>query len=107
MTTYARVYLFRMIDPRFTEPREETVATLRGCPGDVIVLGAGGKMGPSLTAMLARAVEQVGDRRKVVAVSRWSDRIARQSLAEMGVQSVDCDLLSYADVERLPDAPNV
>ena len=96
-----------MIDSRFTEPREETLAALRECPGDVVVLGAGGKMGPSLTAMLARAVKSLGDRRRVLAVSRWSDRKAAKALGAMGVEIIECDLLNPADVERLPDAPNV
>ena len=96
-----------MIDPRFTEPRPETIDALRQCSGDVIVLGAGGKMGPSLTAMLARAVEQLADNRRVLAVSRWSDRGAATALREMGVEIIECDLMSPDDVERLPDAPNV
>jgi nucleoside-diphosphate-sugar epimerase len=96
-----------MIDPRFTEPRAETLDALRQCPGDVVVLGAGGKMGPSLTAMLARAVKELGERRRVIAVSRWSDRKAAKSLAAMDVEIVECDLLDPDDVARLPEAPNV
>lgn len=96
-----------MIDPRFTEPREETLAALRECPGDIVVLGAGGKMGPSLTAMLARATKELGEKRQVIAVSRWSDRVAKANLKAMGVTTVDCDLLNPDDVMRLPDAPNV
>jgi nucleoside-diphosphate-sugar epimerase len=96
-----------MIDSRFTEPREETRDALRQCPGDVVVLGAGGKMGPSLTAMLARAVKDLGDRRRVLAVSRWSDRKAAKALAAMGVEIVECDLMNPDDVSRLPDAANV
>ncbi|MEO5568144.1 MAG: NAD(P)-dependent oxidoreductase [Gemmatimonadaceae bacterium] len=96
-----------MIDPRFTEPREETLAALRACPGDVVVLGAGGKMGPSVTAMLTRAVDELGDRRRVIAVSRWSDRAAESALAALGVTTVECDLLNSAAVDALPDAPNV
>jgi nucleoside-diphosphate-sugar epimerase len=96
-----------MIDPRFTAPRDETLAALRECPGDVVVLGAGGKMGPSLTAMLARAVDQLGDRRRIIAVSRWSDRAAAKSLAAMGVTTSRCDLLDPASVALLPEAPNV
>jgi nucleoside-diphosphate-sugar epimerase len=96
-----------MIDPRFTEPREETLAALRDCPGDVVVLGAGGKMGPSLTAMLARAVDQLADRRRVIAVSRWSDRAARSALDAMAVATVECDLLNPDAVALLPEAPNV
>ena len=96
-----------MIDPRFTEPREETLAALRQCPGDVVVLGAGGKMGPSLTAMLARAAKTVGDRRQIIAASRWSDRKAAKSLAAMGVRILECDLMNPEAVAALPDAPNV
>ena len=96
-----------MIDPRFTEPREETLSALRQCAGDVIVLGAGGKMGPSLTAMLARAVDTLGDSRRIIAVSRWSDRKAAKALGDMDVRIVECDLLDPTDVARLPDAPNV
>ena len=96
-----------MIDPRFTEPREETVNALRSCPGDVVVLGAGGKMGPSLTAMLARAVKALGEPRRVMAVSRWSDRKAAKALASMGVEVIECDLMNPSAVDGLPDAPNV
>lgn len=96
-----------MIDPRFTEPREETLDALRRCAGDVIVLGAGGKMGPSLTAMLARAAQALGGGRRVIAVSRWSDRNSAKALAAMNVEIVECDLLNPDDVSRLPDAPNV
>ena len=96
-----------MIDARFTAPREETLAALRQCPGDVIVLGAGGKMGPSLTAMLARATQELGDRRRIIAVSRWSDRKAAKALAAMNVDIAECDLLNPDAVSQLPDAPNV
>ena len=96
-----------MIDARFTEPREETTAALRQCPGDVVVLGAGGKMGPSLTAMLARAVDELGDSRKVIAVSRWSDRGAEKDLEALGVTTIECDLMNPDDVMGLPDGPNV
>ena len=105
------VFLFGMpgtlLDDRFTEPRGETIAALRACPGDVVVLGAGGKMGPSLTAMLARAAKEVADKRRIVAVSRWSDREAKRALDELGVITVSCDLLDRSAVAELPDAPNV
>jgi nucleoside-diphosphate-sugar epimerase len=94
-----------MLDPRFTSPRPETIVALAACPGDVVVLGAGGKMGPSLTAMLARATESDG--RRIYAVSRWSDPVAEKSLNAMGITTCSCDLLDRDAVARLPDAPNV
>ena len=96
-----------MLDDRFIEPRAETVAALHACAGDVVVLGAGGKMGPSLTAMLALAARTIGDGRRILAVSRWSDRDAKHLLAAMGVTTLHCDLLDRDAVAQLPDAPNV
>src|SRR3954447_13173080 len=95
------------LDDRFTTPRAETVAALKACPGDVVVLGAGGKMGPSLTAMLARAAASAGDSRRIMAVSRWSDADARTSLENLGVKTLTCDMLDRAAVSKLPNARNV
>jgi nucleoside-diphosphate-sugar epimerase len=57
--------------------------------------------------MLARATKTLGDPRRILAVSRWSDRKAAKALAAMGVEIVECDLMSHDDVSRLPDAQNV
>lgn len=92
------------LDDLLSQPRPQTVDALAACPGDVIVLGAGGKMGPSLTRMVARAAN--GDRR-VIAVSRWSSDSAVQALHDAGVETIRCDLLDRDAVARLPDAPNV
>jgi nucleoside-diphosphate-sugar epimerase len=96
-----------LLDDKFTEPRAETIAALRACAGDVVVLGAGGKMGPSLTAMLARATRDLNDGRRIIAVSRWTDRDAERALKGVGVITVGCDLLDRSAVAKLPDAPNV
>ena len=92
------------LDDILSAPRAETIQALRDCPGDVIVLGAGGKMGPTLARMVARA--SASDRR-VMAVSRWSATAAERALNDAGVETIHCDLLDTAAVARLPDAPNV
>jgi len=94
----------RELDDLLSTPRAETTAALDACPGDVIVLGAGGKMGPTLARMLRRATS---DGRRVIAVSRWSSREAERALNEAGVETIACDLLDRAAVEVLPLAPNV
>jgi nucleoside-diphosphate-sugar epimerase len=80
---------------------------LRAAPGDIVVLGAGGKMGPSLARMGRRAADHVGDGRRVIAVSRFSDARAERALATSGVETVRADLLDRAAVAALPDAPTV
>jgi nucleoside-diphosphate-sugar epimerase len=92
------------LDELLSEPRQQTIAALASCPGDVIVLGAGGKMGPTLSRMAKRAAT---DSRRVIAVSRWSSSAAERALNDAGVETVRCDLLDRDAVRRLPDAPNV
>lgn len=92
------------LEDRLSEPRAETSAAFARCPGDVVILGAGGKMGPTLAKMAKRAA---GDGRRVIAVSRWSSHAAQQSLNDAGVETIRADLLDRNDVAKLPDAPNV
>jgi nucleoside-diphosphate-sugar epimerase len=95
------------LDERLSTPRPATVDALRHCPGDVVVLGAGGKMGPTLARMLARASAEAGGRRRVIAVSRFSSPAAERTLESAGVATLRCDLLDRDAVARLPDVPNV
>ncbi|HVZ78375.1 MAG TPA: NAD(P)-dependent oxidoreductase [Gemmatimonadaceae bacterium] len=97
------------LDDRLSAPRERTVAALRGCPGDIVVLGAGGKMGPTLTRMARRAasIADGNERRRVIAVSRFSSPGAERELQAHGVETIRCDLLDHDAVRALPDAPNV
>jgi nucleoside-diphosphate-sugar epimerase len=92
------------LDDLLSTPRAETTGALEACPGDVLILGAGGKMGPTLARMVRRAAR---DDRRVIAVSRWSSHAAERALNDAGVETVACDLLDRSAVESLPDAPNV
>jgi nucleoside-diphosphate-sugar epimerase len=80
---------------------------MRRLAGDVIVLGAGGKMGPSLAKLARRASDAAGTTRRVIAVSRFSSSEARDELENSGVETVSCDLLDRDDVAKLPDCENV
>ena len=90
-----------------SRPTAGVVDALRHAPGDILVLGAGGKMGPSLTAMAHRAADAVGDGRRVFAVSRWSEAHQAARLEALGVEVIRSDLMESASIAALPDAPNV
>lgn len=93
------------LEARLAAPDEETIGALEALDGDVLILGAGGKMGPSLARMARRAI---GDRaRRVIAVSRFSDPHAAAALEANGVDIVRADLSDPRAVAALPDAPNV
>lgn len=95
------------LDELLSRPRAATVEALRSCPGDVVLLGAGGKMGPTLARMVSRAAKDAGAPRRVYAVSRFSSDTVRHSLEKSGIDVIRADLLDGAAVARLPDAPNV
>jgi nucleoside-diphosphate-sugar epimerase len=89
---------------RPTAPAVEAMGALRG---DVMLLGAGGKMGPSLARLARRASDQAGNRRRVIAVARFSEPGIRAQLEADGVETIACDLFDRAAMAALPDAPNV
>jgi nucleoside-diphosphate-sugar epimerase len=92
-----------VLDEVMSRPSESLVADLRAVPGDIIILGVGGKMGPTLARMARRAAPD----RRIIAVARFSVPGLREELEAGGVETIACDLLDRAAVERLPKAENV
>jgi nucleoside-diphosphate-sugar epimerase len=88
-------------------PSEADVAAVRALDGDVLVLGAGGKMGPSLARRAHLAAQAAGGTVRVWAASRFSSPAVRDELERDGIRTVACDLLDRAQIATLPDCPNV
>ena len=95
------------LEARLSDPSPAATDALARCPGDVIVLGAGGKMGPSLTRMVRRAADVAGSTRRVIAVSRFSSPAVPDDLTSHGVEVIRADLADPDAWASLPDAPNV
>ncbi len=89
---------------RPTVPLVEAMGVL---PGDLMLLGAGGKMGPSLARLARRASEQAGTRRRVIAVARFSEAGLEAALRADGIETFACDLFDREQVAALPEAPNL
>ena len=90
-----------------SEPDEGTVRALASLPGDILVLGCGGKMGPTLARMARRASDAAGISRRVIAVSRFSSPALPQKLRSWNIEAISSDLLDPSALSKLPDAPNV
>ena len=95
------------LEDLLSEPGDAALELMRDVEGDVIILGAGGKMGPTLARMVRRASDASGAIRKVIAVSRFGKGNARRSLEQHGVETISCDLLAEGALESLPEAANV
>jgi len=97
----------QQLDDFLTEPNQADIAFARRLQGDTIILGAGGKMGPTLAARLQRSLQKADRSSKVLAVSRFNSSEVRHELESAGVETVVCDLLDSQQVSALPQMENV
>lgn len=95
------------LEELLSEPTDAVIETLAQLDGDLLLLGVGGKMGPTLARMARRAFDAAGVRRRVLGVARFSNDSLPAQLQEQGIEAIRCDLLDPAQLERLPDVPNV
>jgi len=102
-TLPARFDSIEALEDFMTAPGDALVKELAGVPGDIMVLGVGGKMGPTL----ARLAKRAAPGRRVIGVARFSEPGLREGLTKAGVETIACDLLDRAAIAALPQAPNV
>ena len=95
------------LEELLTRPTPAVVAALGALDGDLLILGAGGKMGPSLARLARRASDEAGVRRRVIAVARFSEPGLAAALREDGVEVISGDLFDRELLARLPDVTNV
>lgn len=95
------------LDDALAQPSDALIEDLARLDGDLLVLGAAGKMGPSLVRLALKAIERGGLDKKVTAVSRFSRPEVREALEAAGAKTVAADLLEEGALESLPDAENV
>jgi len=86
-----------------TTPSATVIAALKQLPGDIIVLGVGGKIGPTL----ARLAKRAAPAKRVVGVARFSEKGMREKLTECGIECIAADLLDRKEIEALPKLANV
>lgn len=95
------------LEELLSRPTPRVIQALAVLQGDILVLGAGGKMGPSLARLARRASDAAGVQRRVIAVSRYGSGATRDALQRDGIDTIAADLLDPAAIAGLPDAPNV
>ncbi|MCK3684361.1 NAD-dependent epimerase/dehydratase family protein [Maribellus sp. YY47] len=89
------------------QPSQELINDILKIEGDIILLGAGGKMGPDMARLTKKAIDLAGINKKVTAVSRFSEESLEKELNVAGIQTIKADLLNENDVQNLPDTQNV
>ena len=102
-----RIENVEQLDELLSRPPAYLIDIFAKTPGDVIVLGVAGTMGVSLARMARRASDAAGTKRRLIGVARYSRADQQAELESHGVETIKADLLDQAQLDRLPEAPNV
>ena len=95
------------LNEMLTTPSAKLIDDVKKIKGDIMVLGAGGKMGPTLCILAKNAIRAAGIEKRVIAVSRFSDPVALELLHSNGVETISADLLDRDSLDALPEVENV
>lgn len=97
----------QQLDEVLTTPDPALIADIDALDGDIMVIGASGKMGPTLAQLAKNAVNAGSTNREVLAVARFSDPDSRELLESSGINTIAADLDNPAQIESLPNATNI
>lgn len=95
------------LELKLAETTPELIDDLKNIDGDILILGLGGKMGPSLAKLAINAIREGSLDKKVMGASRFSNKAMRDELEGYGVQTIAGDLLDESFLQNLPDCKNV
>jgi len=95
------------LEELLSEPTQDVVETMGRLEGDILVLGAGGKIGPTLCRMAHRASNAAGAKRRVIGVERHASPQMQAEFHSHGVELIRCDMLDREQLRALPEAPNL
>ena len=95
------------LNEALSAPDASLIARMGQIDGDIMILGAGGKVGPALSVMAKRASDAAGEKRRVYAVSRFTDPYVTEYLRAEGVEMISADLTDEAQIRALPKVKNI
>ncbi|MDB4459133.1 NAD(P)-dependent oxidoreductase [bacterium] len=94
------------LDEFMSSPTNGVLECLKSTDGNILILGAGGKMGLHFCLMLKRAFEALGQsQRRVIAVSRFGAEGALAPFVREEIQTISTDLCDPQQLAALPDTP--
>lgn len=97
----------QQLENYMTQPSQGLIDDVKQMQGDFMILGIGGKMGPTLAYALKKALIALGSSQRVIGVSRFSNGTLQAELEAQGIETIACDLLDDAALQQLPQVENV
>ena len=95
------------LEEEILRPTVDLINDLSDLEGNIMILGIGGKMGPSLAVLAHKALQIAGKNNQVIGVSRFSEGSLQKQLEGEGIHTIKADLLDKQQLEALPDAKNI
>jgi dTDP-4-dehydrorhamnose reductase len=89
------------------QPSPVLISDIAKIDGDILILGVGGKMGPSLARLAKQSIDLAATNKKIIGVSRFSEPGLQEELERFGIETYAADLLNEDQLQSLPDARNV
>lgn len=103
MKTFDKEFILQ----EYLKPSSQLLNDIIKIDGDILILGAGGKMGPAMAKLAKEAINETNIQKQIIAVSRFSDPDVWNDLNKCGITTIKADLLNEDDLKKLPDTPNV
>jgi len=95
------------LELKLSEPSDRLVMDVSKIKGDILILGLGGKMGPTLAKLLKKAIDRAGVSKRIMGASRFSNEAMYNELSDFGIECHKVDLLNDNALKGLPDAENI
>jgi len=97
----------QQLEELLSRPTAEVVDLFKTLEGDIIFLGIAGKIGPSIARMAKRACDEAGVSKRLIGVSRFSNKQEKSLIESFGIETIAGDLLDSEFVKSLPLVKNV
>jgi len=97
----------KQLDEIMCTPTKDLINDIKKIDGDIMVLGAGGKMGPTLCKLAYNAIKKANVNKTIYAVSRFSNQLHADDLSSYGIKVIKADLLKEEDLQSLPNIKNI
>jgi nucleoside-diphosphate-sugar epimerase len=91
------------LDDLLCRPSQPLIDNMAKVDGDIMILGVGGKVGPTLAGLAKAALPH----RRIIGVARFSDSSVKAWLEARGIETVNCDLLDETAIKGLPKVQNI
>lgn len=95
------------LEELISRPTAEAIEMFSRIDGDIMFLGVGGKIGPSLGRMAKRACDEAGVKKRIFGVSLFESVEQQKSIENIGIETIHGDLLDTEFIRSLPKVKNV